>query len=49
MDVDPRCYELAEHFLASVKGHVTAEDKQEFAELIQRCCEDFVSDWDEQV
>jgi len=45
--VDPACYDLADHFLVDVKGHVTEEDRTEFAELLQRCCEDFVSDWDE--
>jgi hypothetical protein len=45
--VDVKCWELAELFLSDVKGHVTEMDKQEFAELIQRCCEDFVSAWDD--
>jgi hypothetical protein len=47
MGVDPACYELADHFLGDVKGHVTEEDRTEFAELLQRCCEDFVATWDE--
>jgi hypothetical protein len=47
MIVDQKCWDLAEHFLSQVKGHVTEMDKQEFAELIQRCCEEFIREWDD--
>lgn len=41
MLVDPACVELADYFLEDVKGHVTEEDRTEFAEAIQRICEDW--------
>lgn len=47
MLVDPACRRLADHFLKDVNGHVTDEDRTEFAEAIQRICEDFVSAWDQ--
>lgn len=37
--VDDKCYDLAKHFLAEVKG-VKPEDIQELAEELQRRCED---------
>lgn len=44
MGVDLACYALAVHFLDTVKRRVTETDRQEFAELLQRFCEDFVAD-----
>lgn len=41
MLVDPACAELADHFLKDVNGYVTDEDRTEFAEAIQRICEDW--------
>lgn len=40
MTVDKKCWELAEHFLADLKG-VLPEDIQECAEALQSVCEDF--------
>jgi phenylpyruvate tautomerase PptA (4-oxalocrotonate tautomerase family) len=39
--VDPKSYELAEHFLADVEG-ATEEQKRELAQQIQDVCEDFI-------
>lgn len=40
---DPKCWDLADHFLADVAG-ATDEDRTELAEEIQGTVEDFVSD-----
>jgi hypothetical protein len=38
--VDPKAYELAQHFLSDVKGS-TAKDIDSLAQEIQLCCEGF--------
>lgn len=43
MGVDPKCFELAEHFLSDCRWHVP-EDVQELAEIIQQRIEDFIGD-----
>lgn len=40
---DPKCLELAAHFLADVKG-ATDADRTELAEALQDAVEDFISD-----
>lgn len=40
---DPKCFELAEHFLADEPGAID-EDRAELAAEIQDCIEDFISD-----
>lgn len=39
MKPDPLCYDLAERFLRGIKD-VGPEDIQEFAEAVQRLCEE---------
>lgn len=41
--VDPKCFDLAEHFLSDCRWHVP-EDVQELAEIIQQRIEDFIED-----
>jgi hypothetical protein len=40
---DPKCWDLAAHFLADVPGS-TDEDRAELAEALQEAAEDFLSD-----
>lgn len=40
---DPKCRELAEHFLADAKG-VTDDDRDEFAAALQEVADDFMRD-----
>lgn len=41
MSFDPKCWDLARHFLADVKG-VTPEVENELAQEIQQVIEDFL-------
>ena len=40
MGYDPKCYELAEHFLSSIST-TTESDKNDLAQYLQTLCEDF--------
>ena len=43
---DPKCYELAEHFLQDEEPWLNQENaKVELARLIQRCVEDQMNEW----
>lgn len=44
MGVDPKCEDLARHFLSDVDGS-KPEDLTELAEIIQARCEDFIADF----
>lgn len=45
--VDPKCFELADHFLHGIGVVVTAIQRIEFAEAIQAVCEDHCQDIEE--
>jgi hypothetical protein len=48
---DPKCHELAEHFLkdATAPGEeVKKQDVEELAKTIQFCIEEWLNDWEDE-